>query len=213
MSPRAKLWLALWSVYLIWGSTYLGIALAGVVVARLVGAGVRAFLRWRGRRESYARVFGSLTARENILTAAEIRRSWSRDRDTDPGKEADRILDLVGIRSVADGRVDAMPTGLARLVELGLGHREIGAAVRAGAVLRLAESVVLLPDAPERAARLLAGLPQPFTLSAARQVLETSRRVAVPLLELLDRRGVTRRHPDGTRVLAGTAPTGPGQLP
>jgi len=64
-------------------------------------------------------VFGSLTARENLLTAAEIRRSWSRDRTIDPKADVDRILDRVGIRSVADERVDAMPTGLARLVELG----------------------------------------------------------------------------------------------
>ena len=64
-------------------------------------------------------VFGSLTARENILTAAEIRRSWARDRKADPRREASAILDRVGIRSVADERVDAMPTGLARLVELG----------------------------------------------------------------------------------------------
>jgi branched-chain amino acid transport system ATP-binding protein len=64
-------------------------------------------------------VFGSLTARENLLTAAEIRRSWSRDRSIDPKADVDRILDRVGIRPVADERVDAMPTGLARLVELG----------------------------------------------------------------------------------------------
>jgi len=64
-------------------------------------------------------VFGSLTARENILTGAEIRRSWSRDRSVDPSEETSRLLDRVGIRAVADERVDAMPTGLARLVELG----------------------------------------------------------------------------------------------
>jgi branched-chain amino acid transport system ATP-binding protein len=64
-------------------------------------------------------VFGSLTARENILTAAEIRRSWSRDRRVDPRVEVEELLDRVGIRSVANERVDAMPTGLARLVELG----------------------------------------------------------------------------------------------
>jgi branched-chain amino acid transport system ATP-binding protein len=64
-------------------------------------------------------VFGSLTARENVLTAAEIRRSWSHDRRVDPRAEADAILDRIGIRNVADERVDAMPTGLARLVELG----------------------------------------------------------------------------------------------
>jgi branched-chain amino acid transport system ATP-binding protein len=64
-------------------------------------------------------VFGSLTARENILTAAEIRRSWAHDRDGDPRAEADRVLERIGLRAVADERVDAMPTGLARLVELG----------------------------------------------------------------------------------------------
>jgi branched-chain amino acid transport system ATP-binding protein len=64
-------------------------------------------------------VFGSLSARDNVLTAAEIRRSWSGDRRSDPRADTDRILELVGIDHVADERVDAMPTGLARLVELG----------------------------------------------------------------------------------------------
>ena len=89
-----------------------------------------------------------------------------------------------------------------RLADLGLGAREIGAAVRAGALLRVADGVVLLPDAVPAARRVLAGLPQPFTLSAARQALDTTRRVAVPLLELLDRQGVTRRLPDDRRVVA-----------
>ncbi|MGI5520796.1 selenocysteine-specific translation elongation factor [Micromonospora sp. CA-259024] len=88
-----------------------------------------------------------------------------------------------------------------RLVDLGLGPREIGAAVRAGALLRLADNVVLLPHALDDAVRVLAGLPQPFTLSAARQALDTTRRVAVPLLELLDRRGATRRLPDDVRIV------------
>ena len=89
-----------------------------------------------------------------------------------------------------------------RLAELGLGPREMAAAVRAGALLRLADSVVLLPGAVDDAAAVLAGLPQPFTLSAARQALDTTRRVAVPLLELLDRNGVTRRLPDDRRLLS-----------
>jgi branched-chain amino acid transport system ATP-binding protein len=63
-------------------------------------------------------VFGSLTARENILTAAEIRQSWAHDHGFDPQAETNRLLDRVGIRHVAHERVDAMPTGLARLVEL-----------------------------------------------------------------------------------------------
>lgn len=64
-------------------------------------------------------VFGSLSARDNILTAAEIRRTWSGDKDLDPRAETERLIDRVGIRGVADERVDSMPTGLARLVELG----------------------------------------------------------------------------------------------
>jgi selenocysteine-specific elongation factor len=49
---------------------------------------------------------------------------------------------------------------------------------------------------------VLAALDRPFTLSEARQALDTTRRVAVPLLELLDRRGVTRRGPDDRRTVA-----------
>ena len=79
------------------------------------------------------------------------------------------------------------------LAELGLGAAELAAAERLGRVMRLPDEVVLLPDAPARAMRVLAGLEQPFTLSRARQVLGTTRRVAVPLLEHLDARGWTRR--------------------
>ena len=74
-----------------------------------------------------------------------------------------------------------------------LGRREIAAAEKAGRLLRLDEDIVLLPSAPAEAMRELARLPQPFTLSEARQALGTTRRVAVPLLEHLDRRGWTRR--------------------
>ena len=75
----------------------------------------------RGIARTFQRleVFGSLSARDNILTAAEIRRSWSRDRSIDPVAETEELLDRIGLRSVAHERVDAMPTGLARLVELG----------------------------------------------------------------------------------------------
>jgi selenocysteine-specific elongation factor len=90
----------------------------------------------------------------------------------------------------------------ARLAALGLGPRELGAAVRSGALMRVAGNVVLLPDAVQRAADVLAGLPQPFTLSQAREALGSTRRVAVPLLELLDSKGVTCRLPDDRRTVA-----------
>ena len=63
-------------------------------------------------------VFGSLSARENLLVAAEIRKGWSGDK-TDPTHVVEQIIERVGIGAVADERVDSMPTGLARLVELG----------------------------------------------------------------------------------------------
>ncbi|MEU5550998.1 selenocysteine-specific translation elongation factor [Micromonospora sp. NPDC047793] len=106
-----------------------------------------------------------------------------------------------------------------RLAAVGLGVREIGAAVRAGALLRLTGNVLLLPGAPQQAVRVLAALPQPFTLSAARQALDTTRRVAVPLLELLDRQGRTRRLPDDARTVVDADSTDrpaagrPGRLP
>lgn len=83
----------------------------------------------------------------------------------------------------------------------GVGTRELAAAERAGRVVRLADGVVLLADAPERAAAILRELDQPFTASQARKAWGTTRRVAIPLLELLDARGVTRRVDGTARVL------------
>lgn len=85
------------------------------------------------------------------------------------------------------------------LTALGLGVRELAAAERAGRVFRLQGGVVLLPTAPVLAIEALAQLPQPFTTSQARQALGTSRRVAIPLLEYLDGRGLTRRVDDEHR--------------
>jgi selenocysteine-specific elongation factor len=48
---------------------------------------------------------------------------------------------------------------------------------------------------------LLAGLPEPFTVSQAREALGTTRRVAVPLLEHLDRVRITIRVTDTGRAL------------
>jgi selenocysteine-specific elongation factor len=109
----------------------------------------------------------------------------------------DDLVALVG-RAFA-GKGDFAAPEAAELTGLGLGPRQLAAAVRAGLLIQLAPQVVLRAGAPERAAAVLAGLPQPFTLSAARSALDTTRRVAVPLMELLDRRGFTRRLPDDRR--------------
>ena len=88
-----------------------------------------------------------------------------------------------------------------RLAELGLGARELAALVRAGELVAIADGVVLLPDAPDRAVDLLRGIGPAFTLSEARQALATTRRVAVPLLEYLGRTGRTVRADELTHRL------------
>ena len=41
VSHTARVWIALWTVYIVWGSTYLGIELAGETIPGVFGAGVR----------------------------------------------------------------------------------------------------------------------------------------------------------------------------
>ena len=101
-----------------------------------------------------------------------------------------------------ENRLSTSPFGApeaGELAALRLGPRELAAAERTGRVLRLRDGVVLLPSAPALAMRTLATLEQPFTTSEARQALNTTRRVAIPLLEHLDERGWTRRLDGGHR--------------
>jgi selenocysteine-specific elongation factor len=123
---------------------------------------------------------------------------------------ADAGLEHSGGRLRRPGSLPQVGAGISRLEErlaaepfaapeqpdldaLGLGRREIAAAVAIGRLIQLPDGVLLLPDGPARAMRVLAGLAQPFTASTARQALGTTRRVAIPLLEHLDERGWTRR--------------------
>jgi selenocysteine-specific elongation factor len=85
------------------------------------------------------------------------------------------------------------------MVELGLDQRAVAAAAKAGRLVRVAPGIVLLPGADRTAAAWLSELPQPFTASEARTRLGTTRRVVLPLLDHLDRAGLTRRHPDDRR--------------
>jgi len=88
-----------------------------------------------------------------------------------------------------------------RLRELGLDDRALGAADRNGQLWRVGPGIVLLPDAADEAVARLRELEQPFTTSAARARLETSRRVVLPLLDQLDRAGRTRRLADDRREI------------
>ena len=59
-------------------------------------------------------LFGSLSVRDNVLTAAEL----VRGSDQSPGEITDELLARVGLTSVAGQRADSLSTGNARLVEL-----------------------------------------------------------------------------------------------
>ena len=117
----------------------------------LGGKDVSAYPPYRRARLGLARtfqrleVFGTLTAHDNVLAAAEFRRAWSKDK-SDPRKVTDEILDRVGIRHVQNERVDALPTGLARLVELGRAlatHPSVLLLDEPGSGLDIAESEAL----------------------------------------------------------------------
>jgi selenocysteine-specific elongation factor len=126
-------------------------------------------------------------------------------RSPQPGQLPPRIADAV--REVLDGLADdpfAAPD-TERLRALGLDARALAAAARVGLLLRIADLIVLAPDADKAAAGVLAGLEQPFTTSQARQALGTSRRVAIPLLEYLDRARVTERLPGDLRRIRALA--------
>lgn len=80
---------------------------------------------------------------------------------------------------------------------------ELRALVRHGLVVERA-GIYFHPTAFDRAAELLDSLdrahPEGFTASQARAILETSRKYALPLLEVLDARGTTIRRGDRRRL-------------
>jgi ABC-type branched-subunit amino acid transport system ATPase component len=63
-------------------------------------------------------VFGTMTAEENILVAAELHRSWA-ETSVDPRAVTRSLLERLHLAPVADVQADTLPTGLARLLELG----------------------------------------------------------------------------------------------
>jgi branched-chain amino acid transport system ATP-binding protein len=92
---------------------------------RIDGRDVTRLLPYKRARAGLARTFQRLElftlldVRSNIRVAADIERRHRRDRSIDPAKVADEIIERVGLQAVAQARVDQLPTGQARLVEVG----------------------------------------------------------------------------------------------
>ena len=63
-------------------------------------------------------LFTSLSVRDNIRVAGDIRNAWGIGGRTDAAAEADRVIELTGLGPVADREVAELPTGRARVVEV-----------------------------------------------------------------------------------------------
>lgn len=74
----------------------------------------------RGLARTFQRLelFGSLTARENLEVAAEIRRRWASSGPS-PEERVAAAIELIGLQPFVDRRADQLTTGQARLLELG----------------------------------------------------------------------------------------------
>jgi selenocysteine-specific elongation factor len=136
-------------------------------------------------------------------------RTAAAGRPARPGSPALPAAVAAAVQAVLDGLAKApfSAPDSGRLRELGLDNRAAAAAERAGLLRRLPGNILLAADAVGQAERILAGLPQPFTAAEARQALESTRRVVIPLLELLDREGITRRLPDDRRIMRAPRPS------
>jgi branched-chain amino acid transport system ATP-binding protein len=74
----------------------------------------------RGLARTYQRLelFTSLTVRDNIRVAGEIRNTWGRKGRIDVGAETDHAIELMGLGDVAERDVSELPTARARVVEV-----------------------------------------------------------------------------------------------
>jgi selenocysteine-specific elongation factor len=70
------------------------------------------------------------------------------------------------------------------------------ALIRDGALVQVGDDLVYLPETLDQVVALTRRLDDGFSVAAFRDALGITRRQAIPLLEWLDRNGVTRRQGD-----------------
>ncbi|MEX2293877.1 MAG: ABC transporter ATP-binding protein [Acidimicrobiales bacterium] len=74
-----------------------------------------------GMKRTFQRleVFGSMTAFDNIRTAAELNVRMARKPREAAREITEEVIDLLGLQAIVGDRADSLPTGQARLVEFG----------------------------------------------------------------------------------------------
>ena len=111
-------------------------------------------------------------------------------------EEATRLVEAVGSG-------EPTPPTVRELRERGFGRELIDAAVRTGRLVAVSDEVVLTPGFASRAeevARREAAAPEGLTVSRFRELLGTTRKYALPILEWFDARRITRRQGDVRRL-------------
>ena len=125
-----------------------------------------------------------------VRTASEIRLATHRVQLDERRDDVDRL-----VRTLADG--EPTPPSLAELVAAGISREVIDAAGRDGLVVKVSADLVFTAGFVHRAEETVrAAGAEGISVSAFRERLGTSRKYAVPLLEHLDHKGVTKRQGD-----------------
>jgi selenocysteine-specific elongation factor len=124
-------------------------------------------------------------------TATTVRLAGHRVALDDRAGDVDRLLAAVS------GDREPMPPSIEELVAAGIDRDVLEAAARAGRVVRITNDLVVSPALVDRAMALVRErADEGTTVSQLREHLGTSRKYAVPLVEWMDREGLTRRRGD-----------------
>lgn len=126
-----------------------------------------------------------------VRTATTVRLARHRVALDDRTDEVDRLLTAIS------GDHEAMPPSVEELVSAGIDRDVLEAASRAGLVALITNELVVAPTLVDRALALIRDRAETgTTVSELREHLGTSRKYAVPLVEWMDREGLTRRRGD-----------------
>ena len=133
-----------------------------------------------------------------VRTGSEVRLASHRVALEDRKEEVERLVEVVVQR-------EPTPPSIAELQSEGFSREVVEAAARAGLLVRISPELVLSPAFVERARNTIEECAtQGITVSTFRELMGTSRKYALPLLEWFDQHGVTRRDGD-LRVLRGSS--------
>jgi selenocysteine-specific elongation factor len=124
-------------------------------------------------------------------TATTVRLSTHRVALDDRAEEVARLVEAVS------GDREPTPPSIQELIASGVDREVLEAAARAGRVVRITNDLVVAPALIDRALDLIrVRAEEGTTVSQLREHLGTSRKYAVPLVEWMDRQGLTRRRGD-----------------